>query len=284
MIRVTKRHRSLKSNLTYKWIVRLMKGHPVICTTITANNACEFVNMTAAATKLGTDMAELRIDYLKNHDLQDIKKIISESRLPLIATLRSKDEGGMFPGNEKKRISLLYEIMEYKPAFIDIELSINEKQRTELIAIAHDKGVGVICSYHDFKNTPSSREIVNIFKKVSRTGADVVKLVFTPHTTKDVSNILDSVRLARSADIPSAIFGMGKAGQPTRILSPILGSCLTYCAVKVSSASNLAQISVKDTRSIFDMLLLKKKSWAAIRREPESLTSDISRFMSKLYD
>jgi 3-dehydroquinate dehydratase-1 len=279
MIKITKSHRSLKPDHSYKGIVRLMKGRPIICTTITASKAGEFVNMTAAAAKLGTDMAELRIDYLKNHDPKDIKKIITKSQLPLIATLRSKDEGGIFPsGNEKKRISLLYEIIECGPAFIDIEFSINEKQRTELIAIAHDKGVGVICSYHDFKNTPPSKEIINIFKKVSKTGTDVVKLVFTPHTAKDVNNILDSVRLARS-DIPSTIFGMGKAGQPTRILSPVLGSCLTYCAVKVNPASNLAQISVKNTRSIFDSLS-KKKSWAAIRREPKSLTLDISRFMS----
>lgn len=281
---ITKSYRSpLTPTTSYKKIVKLMKVRPFICTSISANNAKGFVAKTTSAAKLGSDLAELRIDFLKNQDPENVKKIIKSSCLPLIVTNRNKENRGMFPsGNEEKRLELLYESLDAKPAFIDIELHTEEKDRTDLINAAHKKGVGIICSYHDFQNTPSTKEIISIFKQVAKTKADMAKLVFTPHTNKDVRNILEAVEFVRYSEIPSTIFGMGDVGQHTRILSPVLGSCLTYCAVKVDPNNGLAQISVKDTRSIFDVLISKKKSWTSIRKEhKELLTFAIAEFMSK---
>ncbi len=273
----------LKSKSTSKTIIKLMKKQPLICTSTVAPTTRGFLLKTKIASNVGSDIAELRIDSLKNQSPENIKKIIVGSCLPLIVTNRNKENRGLFPsGNEQKRLSLLFESMKSKPAFIDIELHTEEKDRIAIIDASKKKGIGTICSYHDFVRTPSAEKIIEIFKKVSNTGADIAKLVFTPHTKKDVVNILHAVEFVRYDNIPSTIFGMGDIGQDTRILSPVLGSCLTYCAIKSDPTNGLSQVSVKDTRAIFDLLTKQKKGWTSVRKErKELLALAITEFMSK---
>jgi len=273
----------LKPKSNSKTIIKLMKKQPLICTSITAPTARGFMSKTKIASSIGSDVAELRIDSLTNQSPENIKKIIKDSCLPLIVTNRNKENRGLFPsGNEQKRLSLLFESMKAKPAFIDIELHTDEEDRNAIIDAAKKKGIGVICSYHDFNDTPSAEKIIKIFKVVASTGADIAKLVFTPHTKKDIVNILHAVEFVRYDNMPSTIFGMGDMGQDTRILSPVLGSCLTYCSIKPDPTNGLSQVSVKDTRAIFDILTKQKKGWTSVRKEHKDLLAlAITEFMSK---
>lgn len=261
-----------KSRQNSKKILKLIKKKPLVCTSIIADNKRTFLLKVSSASKGGSDLAELRIDSLKNRDPKNIQEIIRKSSLPLIVTNRNQENRGMFPsGNEESRLYLLRSSMEAKPAFIDIELQTTEKDRDAIIAEAKKKGIGVICSYHDFKNTPKTEAIVQFYKQVAETGADVAKLVFTPHSRKDVANILKAVQLTKFEGIPSTIFGMGEMGQDTRILSPVLGSCLTYCALKVEMNTGLFQVSLKDTKSIFGLIESKKKNWSSIRKQHKDI-------------
>ena len=273
----------LKPKSNSKTIIKLMKKQPLICTTIMAPTVRGLMSKIKIASSIGSDIAELRIDSLKNPSPENIKKIITDSCLPLIVTNRNKENHGLFPsGNEEKRLSLLFESMKAKPAFIDIELPTAQADRNAIIDTAKKKGIGVICSYHDFNGTPSAEKIIKIFKKITSTDTDIAKLVFTPKTKKDISNILHAVESVRCDDMPSTIFGMGDMGQDTRILSPVLGSCLTYCSIKPDPTNGLSQISVKDTRAIFELLTKQKKGWTSVRKEhKELLALAIAEFMSK---
>lgn len=261
-----------KSAQNTKKLLKMVKKKPLVCTSIIADNKRTFLSKVNSALKGGSDLAELRIDSLKNQDPKNIQEIIRKSSLPLIVTNRNKENRGMFPsGNEDSRLYLLRSSMEAKPAFIDIELQTNENDRDAIISEAKKKGIGVICSYHDFQNTPKTEDIIQFYKQVVETGADLAKLVFTPHSKKDVASILKAVQLTRHEQIPSTIFGMGEMGQDTRILSPVLGSCLTYCALKVETNTGLFQISLKDTRSIFGLIESKRKNWSSIRKQHKDI-------------
>ena len=65
---------------------------------------------------------------------------------------------------------------------------------------------------------------------------------------------------------------MGDVGQNTRILSPVIGSCLTYCALNPDPKSGLSQLSLKDTKRMFDLLEMKK-GWKALRKEHKDVLS-----------
>jgi len=254
----------------YKNIVKQMQKRPFICTSITADNKRSFISTAKKAVKGGADFAELRIDFLKDPSPNNIKEIILESPLPLIVTNRNKENRGTFKGSESLRISLLHSAIDAKPAFVDIELHTEEKSRNEIIEYAHDQHVGVICSYHDFKESPTAEKMVENYKEICETDADLAKMVYTPHTEQDLIEILKATQTLRNEKTPYALFGMGEMGQITRLLCHVIGSCLTYCAVKPDPNNGLFQISLKATKSLFDTVSATK-GWTSIRKEHKDL-------------
>lgn len=247
----------------YREIIQRMKQEPLICTSIIQHDRNSILEDLSKAEKQGSDLAELRIDFLNEKSASEIKSIISESTLPLIITNRNKENGGFQYSNENQRLSLLESCLSSRPAFIDIELYADKKGRDELIAKAKGQKVGVIGSYHDFKGTPSEDKIVEIYRQIVQTGADLAKLVFTPNTKEDVLRILRATQKLKD-EVPFALFGMGQVGQSSRIICPILGSCLTYCAIEPDPSSGLAQIPLASTRGFFDMTK-RTKGWKSAR-------------------
>lgn len=245
-----------------------MMHRPLICTAITCSNAKEALNEARLALQGGSDMVELRLDYLMDQSASNIQQIISNSPLPLIAVNRNKENGGLFEsGNEEKRLSLLYDAIEAKPAFVDIELLTEPEMRLELVKTARRNNVGVLCSFHNFKNTPTTEHIIQLYNKACKTGANLIKLVFTPHTKADVANIFQAVEAVKSKQIPSTIFGMGNIGQITRIVSAVLGSCMTYCAIKPDPTNGLSQLSLEDTVTLFKLIKTNAHDWSTLGNE-----------------
>lgn len=253
-----------------KNIVKQMQKRPFICTSITSDNKRGFITTAKKAVMGGADLAELRIDFLKDPSPENIKQIISESPIPLIVTNRNKENRGTFKGSESLRISLLHSAIEAKPAFVDIELHAESSSRDEIIQSAHAKHVSVICSYHDFQKTPSAEEMIDTYKEICETGADLAKMVYTPHTEQDLIEIFKATQALQKEKTPYALFGMGEMGQITRLLCHVIGSCLTYCAVKPDPNNGLFQISLKETKSLFDTVSATK-GWTSIRKEHKDL-------------
>jgi 3-dehydroquinate dehydratase I len=249
----------------YKDAISIMKQKPLICTSIVRSDKEAILEDLKKASVAGSDFAELRLDFLSQKLESIIKLLISESPLPLIVTNRNRDDGGKFPSDdEDSRLATLNSCIDWKPAFIDIELHTDPTKRAKLIRNAHAHGVGIICSYHDFHATPKAKEIVGKHKEMVATGADVTKLVFTPNSKQDVLEIAKATKELSETSQAFTLFGMGKIGQSTRILCPVMGACLTYCAIEPDAKSNLAQISLEETRRFFSMIE-RTKGWKSVR-------------------
>jgi 3-dehydroquinate dehydratase-1 len=242
-------------------LARILEHRPLICTSILSDNKKSFFENLNKAIDGGTDMAELRIDAFRNVQGENFNDIISEARLPLIVTNRNRENRGQFPGDEESRLALLRSCLAAKPAFVDIEFFTEDKNRMNLMNTARDNGVGVICSYHDFNGTPSPDEIIDVYRRISNIKPDMVKMVFTTHTNKDALNILEATEALQNEKILFTLFGMGKRGQITRMLCPLLGASLTYCALDSASATNtgLYQLSLENTKSL--IRIIERKGW-----------------------
>ena len=216
--------RRFSSTASKEIILESAKKSPLICTTILAKNKQEFLRTATKAARL-CDIAELRIDYLKEPTAPLIKEIIAESPLPLIVTNRSQRDGGLFPkSKESLRISLIKSSLEFSPAIVDIELELPNAVRSELIQLAKKNNVGVICSYHDFASTPSIPSVLELAKQISRTEADITKLVFMPSNYNDASRILKAANVMAKGRNLFTVFGMGEKGQITRLATLLFGS------------------------------------------------------------
>jgi 3-dehydroquinate dehydratase I len=273
------RARGESGRRSYAALLRSARRRPLVCVTIFAKDRSEFVRTSQKASDLGCDLVELRIDYLIETNPSLISKIIANSPCPVIATCRSTEHGGKFPrSQEGRRLKLLESVINSRPTFVDLELETDEDRMTTLIQLAKRNGVGVICSHHDMKTTPSTEGMLSLAKDLQERHAEISKLVLTPHNNSDVQRILTVASRLGEQKQSFTLFGMGMVGEVTRIASLFLGGSLIYCSIGETKTA-LGQIGLADARSYLDSLNAKK--WKSLRRHRSALLSLLGRKLSK---
>ncbi len=222
---------------------------PKICAVLTGENFQEIKEMFKEAKKAGADLVELRIDYLKERcDFPKLKKVID---LPVIATNRPISEGGFSSQPEEVRLEVLLKAAESGFDYVDLEISTKNLRKT--IKKVEDLGVKTIISFHNFSFTPKIQELLTIFKKVQKFGAEICKIVTTAKSLEDnltCFSFLD--KASKRGKVVS--FCMGKLGVPSRILSPLFGGYYTYASIWKGKESAPGQLTVGELRKIYRLM------------------------------
>ena len=174
-----------------------------------------------------SDYVEIRFDFLKPEKIPEVLESVKKDLNRAICTLRPKDEGGKFPGNEKERISILKLIAEYHPFLLDVEFN-TMKKYSQLVKYLKSTKTNLLISEHDFKKTP---KLTDLKKKVSQMKkfSSNIKIVTTAKTTEDSTRILQLYKLKGKINLIA--FSMGDQGKISRILSLFLGSPFTYVSL-----------------------------------------------------
>jgi 3-dehydroquinate dehydratase type I len=192
------------------------------------------------------DLIELRADYLRGAKLA---LLLENRQKPFIVTHRSKEEGGKYKGEERKRLSFLQEAIDLGADYIDVELA---TERSPLQGLIRNKrGTQVILSFHDFRRTPSPKELQRLFGQMIRLGADVIKIVPFAKSWEDNLNILSLIPFAKARRQKIVAFCMGEKGKISRIFSPFLGAAWTYASLNQSRASAPGQLTVRELTDIW---------------------------------
>ena len=197
----------------------------------------------------GADLLELRLDCFKNQGQAYVNRIIKnikKTRLPLIATVRSRKEGVKTAIGNIERLKLFESIIPLVDA-VDIELS-SKNILKDVINKAHGLNRKTIISYHNFKNTPGQKKLNDLVKSCRNAGGDIVKIATLARDKKDVIRL--AALMTKHDNI--IVIAMGMMVSATRILFPMLGSLLTYSSVTKSSAPG--QMSLKDTKMFLKKL------------------------------
>jgi 3-dehydroquinate dehydratase type I len=196
-----------------------------------------------------TDLIELRVDYLRNARLA---LLLQDRKKPLIVTNRRKEEGGKYRGEERKRLSVLQEAIHLGADYIDVELA---TQRSLLQGLVRDKrGTRVILSFHDFRKTPSLKELQRISWQMIQLGADVIKIVPFARSWEDNLSILSLIPFAKEKRQKIVAFCMGEKGKLSRIFSPLLGAAWTYASIDRTRVSAPGQLTVQELKDIWKKL------------------------------
>lgn len=180
------------------------------------------------AKKDGLNIAELRIDLFSSCDRKQILKEIQKFKnFPIIATIRSRREGGKWNLPDSERLEL-YRALIPKVDAVDIELSSGSIVK-KVVKAAHASGKLVIISYHNFDRTPDLNFLNGLIKKAKKAGADIVKVAALAKKPEDVQRL----GLLTMQNKPKNIItiAMGKKGSVSRILFPALGSLITYSSL-----------------------------------------------------
>lgn len=237
------------------------EGMPKICVPIVGTTKEELLQEVKALQNLSVDIVEWRMDWFKEiENLDAAKEMVKTLRealkdTALLATFRSKKEGGELEVSTEYYIALNKAIVDSGCAdLIDVELFTGETEVNNIVTYAHEHGVKVIMSNHDFDKTPSYDEILTRLKAMQSLDADIPKIAVMPTCKKDVLTLLQATNEMHEtyADRPIITMSMAGTGVISRLCGEVFGSALTFGAAKKASAPG--QMNVEDLHTVLTLL------------------------------
>ncbi|KAI4317661.1 hypothetical protein L6164_025512 [Bauhinia variegata] len=196
----------------------------------------------------GGDLVEIRLDSLKSFNPnEDINTLIKESPLPKLFTYRPKWEGGMYDGDENKRLDALRLAMELGADYIDVEFKVAHEFFDSIHGKTHK--TKVIVSSHNYEHTPSVEDLGNLVARIQATGADIVKIATTAVDITDVAHIF---HITVHSQVPFIGLVMGDRGVISRVLCAKFGGYLTFGTLEAGVVSAHGQPTIKDLLYLYN--------------------------------
>lgn len=238
------------------------EGMPKICVPIVGTTADEILDEAANIRTLDADLVEWRVDWFDGIDDIDATVAIVQrlnealgADLPLLCTIRTTAEGGNGALEVADYRALNQALIESGAVdLVDVELFLGDEIMRELVAIAHENGVAIVASSHDFDKTPERSEIIARLKHMQDLGADILKIAVMPQTERDVVELLAATEEMANdhAHQPIVTMSMGGKGSISRIAGEVFGSAITFgCASKASAPG---QIDVSNLKTLLTLL------------------------------
>lgn len=209
----------------------------------------------------GADVVEWRVDWYEEvfdyakveETAADLRKALGE--IPLLFTFRTAKEGG-----EKAIEKDVYVELNQKAArsgfvdMVDVEVFTGDEAVRAIVETAHEAGVKVVGSNHDFHQTPEQKEIVARLCKMQELGVDIPKIAVMPVCKKDVLTLLSATEemYTRYANRPIITMSMAGTGVISRLCGEVFGSALTFGAAGKASAPG--QMEVEDLKTVLSLL------------------------------
>ena len=229
----------------------------------------------------GADMIDLHLSCLENTATDELKKIITFSKLPILALNYNTTYEGKNAGySEDDRAELFLRAVEAGAAGIDMQgytfhlPSKNEfcgedkysftkgnpkeiitddeivAKQCEFIETVHSKGAEVLLSCHP--GIPMTAEqVLDLAHFLEKRNPDIIKIVTKAENEDDLAeSIRTMLLLKREIKTPIAYHANGKAGMLTRIINPLLGGQIAFCVDRYTEASVMEQINLRAAASV----------------------------------
>ena len=209
------------------------------------------------------DVLELRMDLIGDGDLTLlVGRIRSRSKAVKILVTPRIGNGG--PLNESRTHAdrsidnILAEAVDLGVDYVAVDIRDTGIRWDKLRALREECGGGtktkLIASYHDFRETPPPRTLRRIFDECVGAEADIAKIVTWARRPEDNLKVLGIIPYARKRGREIIAFCMGPLGRASRIAAPLLGSAMSFAALRRGSESAPGQLTVREMRQILGVL------------------------------
>jgi 3-dehydroquinate dehydratase-1 len=195
-----------------------------------------------AIKSLFVDILEIRVDQFKKIDPVYIKDVIKKRKkigVPLILTIRSKEEGGQRDISNELKLRIFKESISLVNA-VDIELK--SPILSEVVKTARKNKKVVIVSWHNFKMTPNDKMLKDLFAKAKKSGAHLIKIATKANQQEDLNRLMRFTMENKSKNIIT--ISLGEIGSISRLTFPGMGSLITYAYI--NKPSGLGQRTLKE--------------------------------------
>ena len=241
--------------------ITIGEGTPKICVPIVGVTKEEILEAGKNICTIGADVIEWRVDWYENvFDFDQVEETAKELRnvigeTALLFTFRTAKEGGekAIEAEPYKELNIAAAKTGYVD-LVDVEAFTGDEIVKEIVAAAHECGVKVVASNHDFDKTPEKDEIVRRLCKMQELGADIPKIAVMPTCRRDVLTLLCATEemYTEHADRPIITMSMAGTGLISRLCGEVFGSALTFGAAKKASAPG--QAAVNDLNNMLQFL------------------------------
>ena len=241
--------------------IEIGAGAPKIIVPIVGVTKNDIIEEAKTFHSIPVDVVEWRVDWFD--DVFATEKVLETAKelqevlkdIPVLLTFRTSKEGG------EKEISVSdYAALNIAAAqsgyvdLIDVEAFTGDDVVKTIIDAAHEAGVKVIASNHDFFKTPEKEEIIRRLRMMQDFGADIPKMAVMPTCKQDVLTLLSATleMSEKYADRPIITMSMAGTGVVSRLTGETFGSALTFGAA--SKASAPGQVGVHELKQVLDII------------------------------
>ena len=225
--------------------IEIGSGVPKICVPIVGVTKDEIIAEAKTFDSIPVDVVEWRVDWFEGvfefDKVEDVLKDLREAlgETPILFTFRTSKEGGekAIEAEPYKELNIAAAKTGYVD-LVDVEAFTGDEIVKAIVAAAHECGVKVVASNHDFDKTPAKSDLIYRLRKMQDMGADIPKMAVMPQTKKDVLTLLSATEEMASdyADRPIITMSMAGLGSISRIACEAFGSCLTFGSGAQASA------------------------------------------------
>ncbi len=192
---------------------------------------------------------ELRLDYLQ--DFSQLESQLHQMLMRLhfpqtIATCRLAVAGGMMKGTVAKQIEILAAAVRAGCQWVDVEIESVQKGGSAILREL--RSAKIMVSYHNFQKTPS---LSGVYRRLVRLPVQAVKIATHARHLRDNLQVRRTLKAHRRHNPRLVSLAMGASGIPSRLLSLLWGSALTYAAPLNHSPAAAGQISAEVMRSVY---------------------------------
>lgn len=231
--------------------VEIGAGIPKICVPIVGTTGEEILDAAEDIAGTAADIVEWRADWYEDifrfdrtrETLAYLRSVLGE--IPLLFTFRTAGEGGARSVEKDEYVELNRKICGTGMVdLVDMEAFTGDEEVEKVISTAHENGVRVIGSNHDFQKTPGKEEILFRLRKIQELGADIPKIAVMPQSKKDVLTLLEATEemYREYADRPFITMSMAGDGVISRLCGEVFGSAVTFGAYGKASAPGQLEV------------------------------------------
>ena len=230
---------------TVRWRgVTIGEGLPKVIVSVMGVSVDEIAQSSKRAADAGAQIIELRADSLSAMPTTEAAIAAcaaargAAGELPLLFTLRTKRDGGAGSADAEAYEALLIGVIESGTCeAVDVDLSVGENAFSRIVRAAHERGVSVVGSSHEFGAIGSAKTAGEWLRRQAALGADICKAAVMPHSREEAFLLMaEMAKAGGEIAAPHVAIVMGEMGAASRVCAASLGSCMTFGAAGKASA------------------------------------------------
>ncbi len=205
-----------------------------VAAVITEVKASDAERRARAALKMGADLVELRLDYLRDLTPSVLRHLAASTGSRAIATLRSASQGGARSLPAQDRLSILSMLTRLNFHYVDLEMETDTAHIETLWHEAARRHQDIIVSHH-FDTPVEVSDAADALEACLGMG-DVGKVALPAANFEQACDLVELARNRRLQSRRFVLLGTDPIGMLTRVLAEDVGQEIQYSAFGQPSA------------------------------------------------